>query len=151
MASPPTACNSRVVARLSIRRIAAATPAALGLAGCGHTAVAPSGQPASVAQPPAGSSSAALKSGSYDGQVVQTRYGPVQVAVTVGGRKLTAITFLAVPVDRPRSQQISAQAEPFLRSEALAAQSAQVNLLSGATYTSEGFAQSLQSALSLAR
>jgi uncharacterized protein with FMN-binding domain len=139
------------VALLRIRRVAATAPAALALAGCGHTAVAPSNQPATVPQPNAASGSPGLRSGSYDGQVVQTRYGPVQVAVTVGGRKLTAIRFLAVPVDRPRSQNISAQAEPLLRSEALAAQSAQINLLSGATYTSEGFAQSLQSALSLAR
>jgi uncharacterized protein with FMN-binding domain len=138
------------VHRRPLRQLAAAAPVALALAGCGQTAVGSSDQPAKLTAPATGASSAALRSGSYDGQVEQTRYGPVQVAVTIAGRRLTAITFLAVPVDRARSQRISAAAEPLLRSEALAAQSAQVNLLSGATYTSEGFAQSLQSALSLA-
>jgi uncharacterized protein with FMN-binding domain len=54
---------------------------------------------------------------------------------------------LALPNDRPRSQFISAQAEPLLRSEALSAQSARIDIVSGATYTSEGYAQSLQAAL----
>ena len=81
---------------------------------------------------------------------MQTRFGPVDVAVTVAGGKITAVDFVAAPSDRARSREISSQAEPLLRSEALSAQSAAVNLLSGATYTSDGFAQSLQSALSQA-
>jgi uncharacterized protein with FMN-binding domain len=106
-----------------------------------------------VTLPPSSTSasSARLRAGTYTGQLVETRYGPVQVELTATGGRVTAITFLAVPVDRPRSRSISTQAEPLLRSEALTAQSAEVNLLSGATYTSEGFAQSLQSALAQAR
>jgi uncharacterized protein with FMN-binding domain len=137
---------------MSRRSVILAVPAApllLALAACGHAKVATSSQPA-----PLGTSSTAagqLKSGSYTGQVVNTRYGPVQVSVTVSAGKITAVDFLALPQDRPRSQSISSQATPLLRSEALQAQSANINLLSGATYTSDGFAQSLQSALAGAR
>lgn len=128
---------------------APAAPLVLALAACGHAKVAASTQPAQVGT--SSTSAGPLKAGSYTGAVVNTRYGPVQVAVTVSGGKLTAVSFLALPQDRPRSQSISSQATPLLRSEALQAQSANVNLLSGATYTSEGFAQSLQSALAGAR
>jgi len=130
----------------------AAAPAAFALVGCGgHQPVTGSNRPAPVTQPAGTSTAGSLKPGSYTGDTVQTPYGPVEVAATVFGQQISAITFLAVPTDRARSQEISSQAEPLLRSEALAAQSADINLLSGATYTSEGFAQSLQSALSRAR
>ncbi len=127
-------------------------PAALWLTACGgHEPVATSNRPATVPQQPATSTPGVLRSGSFDGQTVQTRYGPVQVAVRVAGGRISAISFLAVPTDRARSREITLQAEPLLRAEALTAQSAAVNLLGGATYTSEGFAQSLQSALAQAR
>jgi uncharacterized protein with FMN-binding domain len=121
-------------------------PLMLGLAACGQAKVATSTRPAETG--PSSTAAGPLRSGSYTGQAVDTRYGTVQVSVTVSGGRITAVNFLALPEDRPRSQVISSQATPLLRSEALAAQSAKVNLLSGATYTSEGFAQSLQSALS---
>jgi uncharacterized protein with FMN-binding domain len=78
---------------------------------------------------------------------VMTDYGPVQVRVTVRGGKILSITNLALPFDRSRSQEISQIAGPMLRSEALTAQSARINVISGATYTSNGYAQALQSAL----
>jgi uncharacterized protein with FMN-binding domain len=143
--------RARLRLRLRPRFLLSAAPAAVLLAGCGgHEPVSTSSRPATVSQPPAAATTASPKSGSYTGETVQTRFGPVQVAVAVSGRRIRAITFLAVPTDRARSREISSQAEPLLRSEALSAQSASVNLLSGATYTSEGFAQSLQSALSQA-
>jgi uncharacterized protein with FMN-binding domain len=85
--------------------------------------------------------------GTIDGPVVQTRYGDVQVEVKLNGNRLTDVVPLALPIDRARSALISQYAEPILRSEALQAQSAQIDLVSGATYTSEGYAQSLQAAL----
>lgn len=128
-----------------------AAPAAVLLVGCGgHGPVTSSSRPAAAPQPPPTSTTASLKSGSYTGQTVLTPFGPVEVAVTVAGGNVTGIDFVAAPSDRARSREITSQAEPLLRSEALSAQSAAVNLLSGATYTSEGFAQSLQSALSQA-
>jgi uncharacterized protein with FMN-binding domain len=84
---------------------------------------------------------------SFDGDVVSNQYGDVQVRVTVSGEQVTDIQALQMPSDRPRSAYISEQAEPLLREEALQAQSAQIDIVSGATFTSESYAQSLQSAL----
>jgi uncharacterized protein with FMN-binding domain len=86
-----------------------------------------------------------------DGDTVQTRYGPVQLRVTLSGGRITAVTTLQLPQDNPRDQEISSFAVPQLTQEVLAAQSAQVDTVSGATYTSEGYLQSLQSALDKTR
>ena len=88
-----------------------------------------------------------MASGTVTGSVVQTRFGSVQVQVTIAGGKISAVTALQLPSDRQRSAEISGIVEPMLRSEALTAQSAQIDLISGATYTSDAYAQSLQSAL----
>ena len=82
--------------------------------------------------------------------MVDTRYGPVQVEITVANGQLTDVTALQLPSDDRRSASISSRAEPMLRSEALAAQSASIDGVSGATYTSDGYAQSLQAALDAA-
>jgi uncharacterized protein with FMN-binding domain len=81
------------------------------------------------------------------GQAVQTMYGQVQVKIVLTGSRLTSITPLQLPNNDPRSVQIAAGAVPILRSEALKANSARIDVVSGATYTSNGYAQSLQSAL----
>ena len=103
--------------------------------------------PAPAASPAAGAGGAALADGTVTGSLVQTRFGPVQVQVTIASGKIADITALQLPSDRQRSAEISQVVEPMLRSEALAAQSAQIDLISGATYTSDAYAQSLQSAL----
>ena len=82
-----------------------------------------------------------------DGKVVNTRYGPVQVEVTISGRKIVDVQALELPNDRQYSAQISNYVAPYLRRMALQAQSANINIISGATYTSTGYARSLQSAL----
>jgi uncharacterized protein with FMN-binding domain len=82
-----------------------------------------------------------------DGPVIDTHYGPVQVRVTLRGHTLVDVQALELPNDRSRSQWISQQAGPLLRSEALTAQSAQIDVISGASYTSVGYAKSLQGAL----
>lgn len=81
------------------------------------------------------------------GGTVQTRWGPVQVRATIESGKLTDVTALRYPQDNPRDQEINSYALPQLRREALAAQSADIDMVSGATYTSTGYKQSLQSAL----
>ena len=91
-------------------------------------------------------SSGATGSGTYTGTAVQTYDGTIQVQITVSNGKLTAIQMLQYPTSG-RSSQVSQSAIPTLIQEALQAQSAQINAVSGATYTSQGFAQSLQSAL----
>jgi len=97
---------------------------------------------------PAGRSTAATgRTGTFVGAVEQTRYGPVQVeAVLVGGR-LVDVKALQLTNDGGRSVAISADAAPRLRTEALQAQSAKVDVVSGATYTSDGYRTSLQAAL----
>ena len=80
------------------------------------------------------------------GPVVQTRWGPVQVQLTVVSGKITAVSVLQYPTGG-RSDQINAQALPILVSETMKAQSAKIDMVSGATYTSNGYLQSLQSAL----
>jgi uncharacterized protein with FMN-binding domain len=81
------------------------------------------------------------------GAPIETAYGTVQVRITVRGRRIVSIANVALPFDRSRSQEISQVAGPLLRQEALQAQSASIDIVSGATYTSNGYAQSLQSAL----
>ena len=81
------------------------------------------------------------------GDTVQTDYGPVQVQVTTSNGKITNVQALQLPSDNPRSQEISSAAAPLLRSEALKAQNASIDTVSGATYTSAGYQSSLQSAL----
>ncbi|WP_030343996.1 FMN-binding protein [Streptomyces sp. NRRL S-1022] len=81
------------------------------------------------------------------GDSVQTRWGPVRVRVTVEDGRLTDVTAVSYPEDNPRDREINGYALPQLRREALAAQSAQIDSVSGATYTSDGYRQSLQSAL----
>jgi len=82
---------------------------------------------------------------------VNTRYGPVQVQVTLSGGQLVEVVALELPNERPRSAAISTRAAPVLRREALASQGTHVDTVSGATYTSEGYAESLQAALDRAR
>ena len=93
----------------------------------------------------------AAPSGTFDGSVVQTRFGPVQVSVTIANGTITEVTALQLTNDGGRSVMISNQAAPILRSEVLAAQSAQVQNVSGATYTSGGYLTSLQAALDAAQ
>jgi uncharacterized protein with FMN-binding domain len=85
------------------------------------------------------------------GTAVENQYGVVQVQVTLAGNRIVDVTPLQMPTDRPRSQFISEQAAPLLREEVLAAQSAQIDTIGGATFTSESYAESLQAALDAAK
>jgi uncharacterized protein with FMN-binding domain len=87
---------------------------------------------------------------SVDGPDVVTRYGDVQVRVTLRGTRIEDVQALLLPNERQRSAEISQYAGPQLRQEALQAQSANINVVSGASYTSQGYAQSLQGALDAA-
>lgn len=95
----------------------------------------------------AGPVAAGAKDGSFDGPQIQTPFGVVQVRISVSGKKVVNIVNLQLPNDREYSQQLSAYAGPILIQEAIAAQSPSINVVSGASYTSDGFAQSLQGAM----
>lgn len=89
--------------------------------------------------------------GSYTGSPADAYYGTVQVKVIVSGGQITGVQFLQYPSDRSTSRYINGQAMPMLTQEAIQAQSANVNGVSGATATSGAFVQSLASALALAK
>jgi uncharacterized protein with FMN-binding domain len=81
------------------------------------------------------------------GTVASTPYGPMQVAVTMAGKKITGVKVLQETNTGALSEQIDANAVPQLTKETLAAQSARIDAVSGASYTSSGYIKSLQSAL----
>lgn len=88
--------------------------------------------------------------GTATGSVAQTRWGPVQVRITVSNGKITDVTAVQVPDGNHRDQEINDYAVPILRQEALDAQSARIDTVSGATVTSDGYRESLQSAIDAA-
>jgi len=96
------------------------------------------------------SSSDQYKDGTYTGSVADAYYGNVQVSVTISGGKITNVKFLQYPDTHSTSVVINQQAMPYLQQEAIQAQSPNVQLISGATFTSQAFVQSMQAALSQA-
>ena len=107
----------------------------------------PHSAPAAALAVPAPSGSPVTGTETVTGVPVQTRWGPVQVRVTVRNGKLTDVTAVVRPTGNPRDQEINSFALPRLRAEALQAQGADIDTVSGATFTSEGYRRSLQSAL----
>lgn len=95
--------------------------------------------------------STAYKDGTYTGTRADAIYGYIQVQATVSGGKITDVTFLEYPNDHRESVQINKQAMPFLKEEALQAQSSRVDGVSGATDTSQAFVESLSAALNKAK
>ncbi|MEW1720008.1 FMN-binding protein [Streptomyces sp. NPDC093109] len=113
----------------------------------GTPAPTPTSTPTATSEPSAtASASTSTSSGTYTGDAISTRYGTVQLAITVKNGELTAVKVLQMPSEG-RSQQIAADAVPRLTQEALTAQSARIDAVSGASYTSQGYIDSLQSAL----
>jgi uncharacterized protein with FMN-binding domain len=99
------------------------------------------------ATPATGTGTRSTYTGQVAGQAVQIPFGVVQVQLTFQNGKITDVQALQMPSDQRHSSEISSYAAPQLRSEVLQAQSAQIDTVSGATYTSMGYIQSLQSAL----
>jgi len=111
--------------------------------------VAPTNKNQQVAQvqPTATLNSGIYKDGVYTGPQVDAYYGLVEVQVTVQNGQIADVQFLKYPNDRRTSVSINNIAMPYLQQEAIQAQSAHVNIISGATFTSQGFAMSLNAAL----
>ena len=107
----------------------------------------PSPSDASAPTPTPTNSGPTYKDGQYTGQDFQNQFGDTQVKVTISGGRITDVQALQLPYDRQRSAEISQYAAPQLHDEVLQAQSAQIDTLSGATYTSDSYARSVQSAL----
>ncbi len=98
----------------------------------------------------AASTNTHYKDGTYNGSVADAYYGQVQVAVTVSGGKVTNVKFLQYPNSHSTSVYINQQAMPYLKQEAIQSQNSNVQIISGATFTSQAFIQSLSNALSKA-
>jgi FMN-binding protein len=103
--------------------------------------------PARGTGPAARRGSAAGSARQATGAVVPYGYGELSVTVTVRGNQITAVSVPLLRTAEPYSQQLAQQVIPMLRTEVLAAHSAQIHAVSGATYTSAAYAQSIQSAL----
>jgi uncharacterized protein with FMN-binding domain len=121
--------------------IAISTPASQPAAG--GEASPRAGSSVSAASPPPNSNG----NQQVDGDVVRTQFGDVQVRLIETAGKVTDVKALQLPFDRRRSNEISQYCEPILHDEALQAQSAHIDTVSGATYTSDAYRTSLQSAL----
>jgi uncharacterized protein with FMN-binding domain len=123
---------------------------ATALSGAGPASQGPSASPSVTAGTANGTktgSAASTASGTATGPSEQFGYGALTVTVTVQGGRITKISVPSLQTAEPTSQQISQQAIPTLTSEIMSAQSLNVNVVSGATYTSDAYAQSLQAAL----
>ncbi|WP_406128760.1 FMN-binding protein [Streptomyces sp. NBC_00989] len=146
--------KSRPLRRIVLASAVTASGLVMLLALKPHTAPAIAVAPAPAASSSSGADSGTGSSGStatgtktVTGETAQTRWGPVQVKITVKNGRITDVTAVQSPSDNPRDQEINSYALPELRREVLAAQSASIDTVSGATYTSDGYRQSLQSAL----
>ena len=107
----------------------------------------PSRWPQTTTATPTPGPDAITTSKTIAGKVEDTPYGPIQVSVTFTGTTISSVTELQVPDDRSRSVEINNEAAPILAQEVLSSQSARIDTVSGATYTSEGYASSVQSAI----
>jgi uncharacterized protein with FMN-binding domain len=110
------------------------------------TAVAATGTPTPTSTP-ATTTTKTTGTKTATGDAIDTQYGAAQVRVTVSNGKITKIEALQLQGNDPKSVQISSYAEPYLRQSALSKQSAAIDAVSGATFTSASYAESLQSAL----
>ncbi len=133
------------------------TPSQQGLGGFRTVTAAAGGQPStsSGASPSPGATATSTpqptpSTQNLTGPAINYYFGTAQVQVTEVNGQITSVVALQLP-NEGQSAWISQQVEPMLRSEVLAAQSAQINLISGATYTSQAYAQSLQGALDQAK
>jgi uncharacterized protein with FMN-binding domain len=123
-----------------------AVPATTGTSG-GSSSSSASSSSSSSASGSTNSTGSSSDATTVTGTAASTRYGPVQVRLTIANGKITAVDVLEYPDSNGRDQQINARALPILVSDTLKAQSATIDMVSGATYTSDGYLTSLQSAL----
>ncbi|MER7584107.1 FMN-binding protein [Kitasatospora sp. NPDC097691] len=142
-----------VVLLLSLKPHEAAGPAPVIGSGSGTATGSDVSEPTNAPAPSASAapSAAAGTTRKVSGDTVNTRYGPVQVQVTLTGSRISAVDVVKYPTAERRDREINTSALPVLNQEAISAQSARIDVVSGATYTSDGYIRSLQSALDRAK
>jgi FMN-binding domain len=144
--SPVTVAGGLPEASLPTTTPNPATGSAAGTSAGSGASSTPAARPSGSSAAPASTPPSATAR-SYTGTAVTTQYGIVQVRVDVVGKKITNVSFVQLTAFDGRSAQINSQAAPVLLQETLTAQSAHIDSVSGASYTSAGYVQSLQSAL----
>ena len=152
------AASSTLAGSQSLMSPSATVPAATAPPATAHPAgTSPAAKPSAKASSSSGStggtgggSGQSTTARTFTGAVDNTQYGPMQVAITVSGKTITKVTVVQQTDNGSESQSVDAMAIPKLTSEALAAQSANIDAVSGASYTSAGYKQSLQSAIDMA-
>lgn len=133
--------------RTSLGDAVVAPPEPQASAAGADTPAASSPDPSAATPTAPTSAGSGLVDGTYTGAAVNTRYGPVQVQITVSGGQITDAQAVEYPDGDGRDRQINGRAIPQLVSETLTAQTAGIDFVSGATYTSDGYQRSLQSAI----
>jgi len=131
---------------LSFKTHGAVTATGLPVPISGSTSSAGDGTPSATPTPSASGGSSAASS-TVTGDPANTRFGPVQVRISVTNGKVTGVEAIDYPNGSGRDQEINAYAIPQLNQETLQAGNANIDMVSGATYTSDGYITSLQSAL----
>ncbi|MDO9454533.1 FMN-binding protein [Nocardioides sp.] len=116
-------------------------------AGPSGTASPPAAYSGSVAGAPAAATSGGTTAGTFTGDAADTRWGPVQVAITVADGTITDVQVPEYPTGNPKDEEINQYALPVLIQSTLDAQGGDIDMVSGATVTSVGYQESLQSAL----
>lgn len=127
--------------------VVSAQPSTTGTSTTSTAATSTTTGTSSAASPSTSAAKKTPKDGTFNGDSVQTPFGNMQVQIVVAGGKITDVKALQVTDYGGRSVQISNYATPILRSEVLKSQSAQVSTVGGGTYTSEGYLNSVQSAI----
>ena len=145
----PTATATATARAIATAKATTAPKVAATTAPAAPAAPAPAA-PAPAAPAPAAPAAPAGVSGTFTGGTAQTAYGPVQVQIVVQNNTITSANAIRYPTGNSHDVAIAQYAVPVLNREAVQAQSAQISMVSGATYTSSGYIQSLQSALSAA-
>lgn len=147
----PTSMNKPVG-----RRTVPASPVGAGIVGDGGSAGSGSattparGRSGSTRQRPSSSTTGSSAVVTVNGASVDTDYGPVQVQIKVQNGRIVSASAPVYPQDRSRDVEINSYAIPILNQEAVAAQSARIDVVSGASYTTDGYQRSLQSAIDAA-
>lgn len=140
--STTASAASPIVAQANVTPAPSATT---GSSSSGSSSSGSTATPKATATTPKATTQTTTKT--YAGSAVDTQYGPVQVQITVRNGKIIAASVLQVPSNNGRDQEINSVAVPQLNSEVVQAQSASIDMVSGATFTSQGYLQSLQSAI----
>lgn len=144
---PPAAFEVPATVAPTVTRPTPTMPASAASDALAPTVTPPATAPPATAGRASASRSGTYRDGTYTGSLADANWGNVEVQVVISGGQIGDVQFLEYPNHRGRSREINAQAMPMLTQEAISSQRATVDIVTGATDTSEAFIQSLSAAL----